>query len=301
MKKKFALIGAAGYIAPVHMRAIKDTGNELVAIIDPHDSIGIIDSYFPNASFFTEIERFDRHLEKLRRLGGNEKVNYISICSPNYLHDAHIRLALRVHANAICEKPIVINPWNLDVLSELEHEYNNKIYTIMQLRYLPLLINLKKQLDSSIHRNKVTIELNYITRRGKWYDISWKGREEKSGGIMMNIGIHFFDMLIWLFGKVLNSKVELLKRNKAAGNLELEWAEVKWFLSLDADDLPSECKANNKFAYRSLRVDGEDIDLSAGFTNLHTKAYEDILNGNGVGIIDARDAIELVYNVKHSQ
>ena len=301
MKNNFALIGAAGYIAPRHMKAIKDSGNDLVAAVDSHDSVGVIDSYFPNARFFTEIERFDRHLEKLRRSNEQKKVDYISICSPNYLHDAHIRLALRTHAHAICEKPLVINPWNLEALEKLEAEYDNRVYTILQLRYLPAIIELKKQLSNAVNRDKVEVDLTYITRRGSWYGVSWKGDEAKSGGVIMNIGIHFFDMLIWLFGNVLKSTVNLRNNNKVGGCLELEGAKVNWFLSVDENDLPDSYRADGKFAYRSLKMDGHEIEFSNGFTELHTKAYEEILAGRGFGIADAKDSIELVYKIRNTK
>ena len=299
IKNNFALIGAAGYIAPRHMKAIKNTGNELIAAMDPNDSVGIIDSYFPNARFFTEIERFDRHLEKLRRLNHKNSVKYISICSPNYLHDAHIRLALRVHAHAICEKPLVINPWNLDALEELEAEYSTHVYTILQLRYLSSLVDLKKKLEKQQNREKADIELTYITRRGHWYGVSWKGSEEKSGGIIMNIGIHFFDLLIWLFGKANQSSVHLMNKYKAAGVIEFDWARVKWFLSVDENDLPDSYRKEGKYAYRSLQMDEEEIDFSTGFEDLHTRAYKEILNGNGFRIHDARDSVQLVYDIRH--
>ncbi len=293
----FALIGAAGYIAPKHMKAITETNNELVAAMDPFDSVGIIDSYFPNANFFTEIERFDRHLEKLKR-GGNQKVDYISICSPNYLHDAHIRLALRLHSHAICEKPLVINPWNLDALEELESKYDKKIYNILQLRYADPIIKLKKEIEGHKQNNKYQVNLKYITRRGKWYDISWKGNPTKSGGILMNIGVHFFDLLLWLFGDVEKSTVDFIQRNKAKGHLELEKASINWFLSVDENDLPCEVRKNNQYAFRTLSIDNNEIEFSDGFTDLHTKVYKDILTGNGVRIKDVRPAIELVYNLR---
>ncbi len=300
-KRNFALIGAAGYIAPRHMQAIKETNNELIAIVDPHDSVGIIDSYFPRANFFTEIERFDRYLEKLRRNSNTENVEYISICSPNYLHDAHIRLALRLHANAICEKPLVINPWNLDALEEIEREYGAKIYTILQLRYLPSILKIKELLSQQKKINgKKKVELSYITRRGNWYDISWKGNESKSGGLVMNIGIHFFDLLIWLFGKVINFKIDLMADNKLKGSLELENAKVNWFLSVDENDLPKESKLQGKFAYRQLKISDKEIDLSSGFSELHTKAYQEILAGKGYGISDVRESIKLVYDIRNS-
>ncbi|NQZ57910.1 MAG: Gfo/Idh/MocA family oxidoreductase [Lentisphaeraceae bacterium] len=294
--KNFSLIGAAGYIAPRHMKAIKDTGNELVAAIDPFDSVGIIDSYFPEARFFTEIERFDRHLEKLRREG--QKVDYTSICSPNYLHDAHIRLALRTGSHAICEKPLVINPWNLDALAELESEYKTHVYTILQLRLLPSMIALKEKFEKQQNRERLEVNLKYITRRGHWYQTSWKGDESKSGGVMMNIGIHFFDLMIWLFGDVQNKKVNLRTAQKSGGVLELEWARVNWFLSVDEKDLPEETRAAGKYAHRSMTIDGEELEFSAGFTDLHTRSYEEILAGRGFRIQDARKSVQLVHEVR---
>ena len=297
--KNFALIGAAGYIAPRHMKAIKDTNNNLVAATDPFDSVGIIDSYFPDARFFTEIERFDRHLEKLRRK--EQQVEYVSICSPNYLHDAHIRLALRLKANAICEKPLVINPWNLDALEELESEYETSVYTILQLRLLPSLIDLKKKFGEEQNRERVKIDLKYITRRGQWYNTSWKGDESKSGGVCMNIGIHFFDLLIWLFGDVQKSTVKVRQKNKAAGTLELDWASVNWHLSVDQNDLPEDVKKAGKYAYRSMTLGGQEIEFSSGFTELHTDSYKQLLNGNGFRLKDARKSIELVYKVRTAE
>lgn len=281
------------------MKAIKDTNNALVAAMDPFDSVGIIDSYFPESRFFTEIERFDRHLEKLRR--NDKKVDYVSICSPNYLHDSHIRLALRLKAHAICEKPLVINPWNLDALQELENEYDTSVYTILQLRLLPSMIALKQKLESQQNREKVEINLKYITRRGQWYHTSWKGNEDKSGGVAMNIGIHFFDLLIWLFGDVNQLQVNLRQRDKVAGKLELDWATVNWHLSTDASDLPESAKKEGKYAYRSMTLEGEEIEFSNGFTDLHTTSYKEILNGNGFRILDAKKSVELVYRVRTAE
>ena len=296
----FALIGAAGYIAPRHLKAIHDTGNTLVAAADPHDSVGILDRFFPDVAFFTEIERFDRHLEKLRRKGEAERVRHIGICSPNYLHDAHIRLALRVKSDAICEKPLVINPWNLDALEELEHETGNRIWTILQLRVHPALLALKEQLAARPPAGKPDIVLTYVTRRGSWYHTSWKGSEEKSGGLVMNIGVHFFDMLIWLFGAVEASAVHLMRSDKLAGALDLERARVRWFLSVDAGDLPTEAAAKGASGFRSITVDGREIEFTEGFTDLHTRVYEKILAGEGFGIRDAHPSIELVYRIRHS-
>lgn len=285
--KKFALIGCAGFVAPRHMKAIKDTGNELVAALDPHDSVGILDSYFSDSSFFTEFERFDRHLEKLKRIG--EGVDYISICSPNYLHDAHCRLALRLGADAICEKPLVLNPWNLDQLQELENEMGKKIYTVLQLRLHPDLIELKKSINDMKH--KVTIK--YVTPRGKWYDRSWKGDVTKSGGLATNIGIHLFDMVIWLFGKVKEFSVLKNEYNYVSGVVLLDKAEVNFFLSTRKKDLPDGYKS-----YRSIELDGKELTFDKSFGDLHTAIYKDILDGNGFGIEDSRAAIELAYNIR---
>jgi len=298
--RNFALIGAAGYIAPKHMGAIKASGNQLVAATDPHDSVGILDSYFPGCRFFTEIERFDRHLEKLRRQDSNSRVDYVSICTPNYLHDAHVRLALRLNANAICEKPLVINPWNLDALQELEAEHDARVYTIFQLRYLPAVQKLRAALAENQTGEMTDIELTYVTRRGTWYDASWKTRQEKSGGLIMNIGIHFFDLLSWLFGPVQTQELHLHEDRRMSGCLQLEQARVRWFLSIDGNDLPDKVKMEGDYAYRSLTLNGEEFDLSAGFTDLHTKVYEETLAGRGLGIEAARPSVQLVYDIRHS-
>ena len=287
--KNFALIGAAGYIAPRHLKAIKETGNNLLCACDPHDSVGIIDQYFPEAAFFTEVERFDRFLEKRRRASEQDRVHYLSICSPNYLHDAHVRLALRVGAHAICEKPLVISPWNLDQLAALEQEYGRRVYNVLQLRLLPELRALKDQPSTGI----ADVELTYITARGRWYDVSWKGSLEKSGGLALNIGVHFFDLLIWLYGKPLRSRVFLSRPDKMSGVFELERARVRWFLSLDRDDLPA-----GKTAFRSLKTDGREIDFSDGLTGLHTAVYRNILDGKGFGIDDVRASIQLAYDIR---
>ena len=296
----FALIGAAGYIAPRHMQAIHDTGNQLLAAVDPHDNVGQLDRFFTDAKFFTEIERFDRYLEKLRRGSPDNRVEYISICSPNYLHDAHVRLALRLQANAICEKPLVLSPWNLSALEELESETGQKVFTVLQLRSLSSLIKLKEEVQSGNQGAKAKVSLNYITRRGRWYDVSWKGDPAKSGGIAMNIGIHFFDLLLWLFGREESSAVHLHENRRMAGTLELERASVEWFLSADQSDLPKHCVEQNQFAFRSLRVDDQEVEFSSGFTDLHTKVYEEILAGRGTGITDAKPAIELVHMISHA-
>jgi len=297
----FGLIGAAGYIAPKHMQAIFDTGNSLVAAVDPHDCVGQLDSSFPNAHFFTEIERFDRFLEKCRRGPEEDHVDYISVCTPNYLHDAHVRLALRVKAHAICEKPLVIAPWNLDALEELEAESGQSVFSILQLRLLPSLLDLKAELETRVDRERADICLTYITRRGRWYDVSWKGSHEKSGGVALNIGIHFFDLLLWLFGLANQAKVHLNQPRKMAGVLELDHARVRWFLSTDANDLPDETIRDGGYAYRSLTFDGQEVEFSNGFNNLHTRAYEEILAGRGTGINDARPAIELAHAINSSE
>jgi UDP-N-acetyl-2-amino-2-deoxyglucuronate dehydrogenase len=296
--KNFAITGVAGYIAPRHLKAIKETGNNLIAALDPHDSVGIMDSYFPNSSFFTEFERFERHLEMLRRKDSKNKIDYLSICSPNHLHDAHIRLGLRSGADAICEKPLVLNPWNLDALYKLEEETGKKVYNILQLRVHPSIMELKKKLE--IHNGKKhNVILTYVTSRGLWYKYSWKGIEEKSGGIATNIGIHFFDLLIWLFGKVQKNEVQLYEMERAGGFLELKNAYVRWFLSIDKNDLPFE-QSNQKKTYRSIIVNGQEIKFNDGFSDLHTNVYKEILDGNGYGIQETRPSIELVYNIKKS-
>lgn len=295
--KNFALTGLAGYIAPRHLKAIKDTGNRLVAAVDPHDSVGIIDSYFPEAAFFTEVERFDRHLEKTRRANEGEAIDYMTICSPNHLHDAHIRLAMRVGADAICEKPLVLNPWNLDVLQELEQEYGQRVWTILQLRVHPSLIELKKKIDAEKSGKRHKIRLTYITSRGTWYHYSWKGDKEKSGGIGTNIGIHFFDMLMWLFGPARNMELYIREDNRMGGYLELPNADVEWFLSLEPEDIPNNAD-NSQRTFRTISVDGEEIEFSGGFTDLHTRVYEETLKGNGFGIEDARPSIELAHKLR---
>ena len=291
---KFGLIGVGGYVAPRHLRAIRDTGNELRICFDPNDSVGIIDQYFPGAEYFSNLERFEREIAKTSSIE-KEKLDYISICSPNYLHDTHIRLALSNNINVICEKPLVLFPSNLDLLAEMEAKHNNSIKTVMQLRYHPQLVNLKEQLSNSTSPHKV--KLTYITPRGKWYHYSWKGEESKSGGLATNIGIHLFDLLIWLFGGVLDSKVELKLKERMKGRLILERAEVDWFLSVDIGDLQ---KDSNQKSLRVLEISGERIEFSEGFTDLHTKVYEEILKGNGLGIEDARPSIELVYKIRNS-
>jgi len=299
MIQNFALIGAAGFIASRHMKAIKDTGNNLVAAVDPFDCVGILDSYFPDTNFFVETERFDRHLDKLRRKGEN-KVDYVSICSPNYLHDAHIRLALRNEAHAICEKPLVLNPWNVDALQEIEIETGKKINVILQLRYHQTILDLKNRIDNGPKDKIYDIDLTYITSRGKWYFISWKGDVEKSGGVATNIGIHFFDMLSLVFGKSKESIVHYSDKNTAAGFLQLERARVRWFLSLDYNTLPAEIRKTDQRTFRSITIEGEEMEFSGGFTDLHTVSYRHILDGNGFGVEDARNSIETVFNIRNS-
>jgi len=295
--KDFALIGAAGYLAPRHMKAIKETGNNLVAALDKHDNVGILDSYFPNADFFTEFERFDRHLDKLKRKG--KKVDYVSICAPNYLHDSHIRFALRHGADAICEKPLVLNPWNIDALEEIEKETGKKVYTILQLRLHPGIIALRQKVLNGPKDKIYDVNLRYITSRGKWYHISWKGDESKSGGISTNIGIHFFDMLLWIFGDVKSNKVTIHTPYAAEGLLDLERARVSWFLSIDYNAIPEKIKASGKRTFRSLTIENEEIEFSEGFTDLHTVSYQEILNGNGFGIEAAKPSIRLVHAIRN--
>ena len=296
--KNFALIGAAGYIAPRHMQAIKETGNNLVAALDPHDSVGILDSYFPEASFFTEFERFDRHLEKLKRKG--TPIDYVTVCSPNYLHDAHIRFGLRIGANVICEKPTVLNPWNLEALEELEKQYPGNVYNILQLRLHPSVIALKEKIDNGDKDKIHDVDLKYFTSRGKWYHISWKGDISKSGGIATNIGIHFFDMLIWIFGDVIENKVIELNNTFTSGFLKLKKANVNWTLSTDYNHLPEKIKSTGARTYRSLKIGSEEFEFSGGFTELHTRSYEHVLEGKGFRMSDVRKAIKLVSNLRIS-
>ena len=297
MNKNFALIGASGYIAPRHMKAIKDTGNNLLAAMDTSDSVGIIDSYFPDAKFFTEFERFDRHIEKLK-YDEQVKLDFVSICSPNYLHDAHMRFALRSGANAICEKPLVLNPWNIDKLEKVEENTGNKIFNVLQLRVHPSTIKLKESIERNKSTKKKDIILTYLTSRGEWYHSSWKGDINKSGGLASNIGIHFFDMLCWLFGSVQNNLVFINNSTESSGYLELEEANVRWYLSTDREKLPKEAVMDGKTTYRSITIDGNEIEFSGGFTDLHTLVYRDILNGKGYGINDARMAVEIAQHIR---
>ncbi|WP_299396391.1 Gfo/Idh/MocA family oxidoreductase [uncultured Gelidibacter sp.] len=299
--KNFAMIGASGYIAPRHMKAIKETGNNLVAALDPYDGIGVMDSYFPQASFFTEFERFDRFVDKWRRDSGH-KIDYVSICSPNYLHDSHIRFALRSGANAISEKPMVLNPWNLDQLKVIENETGNKINNILQLRLHPSIIALKEKVAKELEinpNNVYDIDLTYLTSRGKWYFVSWKGDEAKSGGIASNIGVHFFDMLCWIFGDVNESEVHLKTADTNAGYLQLKHAKVRWFLSVNSEYLPNTIKSNGLTTYRAITVNGEDIEFSGGFSDLHSKSYEEILKGNGFGLNEAYGSISMVSQIRN--
>jgi UDP-N-acetyl-2-amino-2-deoxyglucuronate dehydrogenase len=301
MTKNFSVIGVGGYVAPRHLQAIKETGNRLVAALDKSDSVGILDRYFDDVPFFVEFERFDRHMEKLRRMDREKRTHYVSICTPNYLHDAHIRFALRIGADAVCEKPLVLNPWNLDALAQIEEETGKKIYNILQLRVHPAILALKEKISQEPQGKKHNIDLTYITSRGKWYYVSWKGDIEKSGGVATNIGIHFFDMLMWVFGDVKLLYVDYKDEKKIGGYLELARANVRWFLSLDKNDLPQDARAQKKTTYRSLIMNGEEIEFSDGFLDLHTVVYREILAGRGFGIEDSRASINLAYQIRHSQ
>ena len=299
MSKNFCLIGSAGFIAPRHLKAIKETGNNLLATLDKHDCVGIMDSYFPEADFFIEYERFDRHIDKLKRTG--IQMDYVSICTPNYLHDSHIRFALRHGADAICEKPIVLNPWNVDALAEIEAETGRRIYTILQLRHHPSIVALKEKIANAPKDKVFDIDLTYITSRGRWYYISWKGDIQKSGGVATNIGVHFFDMLSWIFGDVKENMVNVSLHNKAAGCLILNRARVRWFLSLDYNDIPEGIKAKGQRNYRSITIEGDELEFSDGFTDLHTVSYQEILAGRGYGLSDARSSIQMVHHIRNAQ
>ena len=297
-KKHFGLIGVAGFIAVRHLRAIKDTGNNLVAALDRFDSVGLLDGYFPTADFFTEFERFDRHFDKLKRQG--QKIDYVSICTPNYLHDSHIRFALRQGTDAICEKPLVLNPWNIDALAEIEKETGKNVYNILQLRLHPVIMKLKEDIEKGPKGKVYDIDLTYITSRGNWYDISWKGNIQKSGGIATNIGVHFFDMLTWIFGDVRENVVHISEPHRAAGYLGLENARVRWFLSIDTNDLPESAKMSCKRTYRSIQIDKTDLEFSEGFTELHNKSYHQILSGDGFRVEEARKSIETVFSIRNA-
>ncbi len=294
----FALVGVGGYIAIRHVKAIKETGNNLIATLDPFDSVGFLDAHFPEADFFHEFERFERHVDKLSRT--DKKIDYVSICSPNYLHDSHIRFALRHKANAICEKPLVLNPWNIDGLEQIEKETGGKIYNILQLRLHPSIIELKNKVENGPKDKVYDVDLAYITSRGKWYHYSWKGDMQKSGGIATNIGVHFFDMLSWIFGPVKSSTVQISELDKTAGYLELERARVRWVLSIDENMLPDDIKAKGQRTYRSIKMENQEIEFSDGFTDLHTASYRHILEGNGFGLQDARNSIQMVYNIRNA-
>jgi UDP-N-acetyl-2-amino-2-deoxyglucuronate dehydrogenase len=298
--RNFAMTGIAGFVAPRHLKAIGDTGNRLVAAVDPHDAVGILDRYSFDVRFFTEFERFDRHLEKLRRGPEEGRVHYLSICSPNHLHDAHIRLALRVGAHAICEKPLVINPWNLDALEELEQETGRRVNTVLQLRLHPELIALRDRLRREPVTTQHDVCLTYITARGRWYDVSWKGSDERSGGIVTNIGIHFFDLLIWLFGAPQTCEVHVRDERRIAGFIELERARVRWMLSTERADLPFPAVPGARTTHRSITVDGHEVEFSDGFADLHTRVYEEVLAGRGSGIAESRPAIELTHRIRQT-
>ena len=300
--KNFVLIGAAGYVAPRHMAAISSVGGNLSAALDSSDSVGIIDSYFPRASFFTEYERLDRYVDKARRAGNNQSIDYVSICSPNYLHDSHVRFALRSGADAICEKPVVLNPWNIDGLIDMEKSTGQRVSTILQLRLHPDILALRDKLNSQPESSgKRNVDLTYITSRGSWYHHSWKGNAGKSGGIATNIGVHFFDMLHWLFGRLQRNEVHLYTPRKASGYLEYENARVRWFLSIDENDLPNSCQQTNQRTFRSISIDNQEVEFSGGFTDLHTLSYEQILSGGGFGCEDARTAIQTVHDIRNSK
>lgn len=297
----FAITGVAGYVAPRHLAAIKATGNRLVAAADPHDAVGVLDRHSFDVRYFREFERFDRHLEKLRRGPEEGRVHYMSVCSPNYLHDAHVRLALRIGAHAICEKPLVINPWNLDALAEIEAETGGKVSTVLQLRVHPQLVALRESLRAAPAGRRHDVELTYVTARGPWYDVSWKGTEERSGGVVMNIGIHLVDLLLWLFGSAEECSVHVREPHRAAGALELERARVRWFFSTEASDLPFPAEPGVRTTHRSITVDGREIEFSEGFADLHTRIYEEVLAGRGFGIADARPSIELASRIRRAE
>ena len=297
--KNFAMIGVGGFVAPRHLKAIKDTNNKLICALDKSDSVGIMDSFSENVFFFTEFERFDRYAEKIKR-DKEKKIDYVSICSPNYLHDAHVRFALRIGADAICEKPIVLNPWNLEALKDLEKETGKKIYTILQLRLHPSILKIKEQVEKASSDKKYEIDLTYITSRGRWYHSSWKGDESKSGGVATNIGIHFFDMLLWIFGDLKHHELYDSDKKKMSGYLELEKANIRWFLSIDKNDVPENLRKEGKRTFRSILIDEEEVEFSDGFEDLHTRMYEEILAGRGLGIEEARPAINLLHEIRNA-
>mgnify|MGYP001007736645 FL=1 len=294
----FGLIGAGGYIAPRHMKAIKETGNNLVAALDRYDGVGIMDSFFPAAEFFTEPEQFDQYMDFLYRRGKETQIDYLSICTPNYLHAAHMRMALRNHAHAICEKPLVLTPDEIEDLKNLEKETGKKIFTILQLRLHPSIMALKKEIDQAADKI-YDINLQYITSRGKWYHASWKSDKNKSGGVATNIGIHFFDMLTWIFGDVKENNLKEHTHDYACGKLKLQKANVNWELSVNEKYLPIQAVSTGKRTYRSITVNGKEIEFSEGFTDLHTRSYEHILSGKGFGLEDARKSIEIVADIRN--
>ena len=297
--KNFAIIGVGGYIAPRHLKAIKDTGNVMVSAYDKSDSVGIMDSYFPNAAFFTELELFDRHNTRLIESG--TKIDYVSVCSPNYLHDAHTRYGLRLGADVICEKPMVLNPWNIDALEKVEQTTGHKAYTILQLRLHDSIAALKKKIDEGPKDKIYDVDLTYITARGDWYYTSWKGNISKSGGIATNIGIHFYDMLSWIFGPVTKNVVHVMTHDRVAGYLEMKKARVRYFLSINAETLPPNAVQGEKRTYRTIMIDGSEFEFSVGFNELHTKSYEKILAGEGFRISEARNCIEIVYDIRNAK
>lgn len=294
--KNFGIIGVGGYVAPRHLKAIKETGNNLVVALDKSDSVGIMDSYFPMCNFYTEYERFDRYVDKLRHTPN--KLDYISVCTPNYLHDSHIRFGLKNGCDVICEKPIVLNTWNIDALQRMEEETNRKINTIFQLRLHPAIKTWKEKIEQGPKDKIYDVDLTYITSRGNWYYTSWKGDESKSGGIATNIGVHFYDMLSWIFGKVEKSVVNVASHDRVAGILLFQRARVRYFLSINYDTIPDEIKATGKRTYRKVVCDNDEIEFSEGFTDLHTESYKEILQGRGFGLEDARSCIEIVSGIR---
>lgn len=298
--KNFALIGAAGFVAPRHLKAIKETGNQLLAALDKFDSVGIMDSYFPEADFFTEFERFERYVSKLK-YDEDKALDYVSICTPNHLHDSNIRFALQQNSHAICEKPLVLNPWNIDSLEHIQQETGKKVFTILQLRHHPSILALKQKIDQGPKDKVYDIDLTYLTCRGNWYYTSWKGDVTKSGGVASNIGVHFYDMLSWIFGDIKANTVHLHSHDRAAGILEFEQARVRWFLSINAETLPEEIKAKGQTTYRSIKMDGEEIEFSSGFKDLHTESYQHILDGNGFGLQDAKTSIQIIHDIRNAE
>jgi UDP-N-acetyl-2-amino-2-deoxyglucuronate dehydrogenase len=296
--RRFALIGAAGFVAPRHLKAIKDTGNSLVAALDPNDSVGVLDNFFPDADFFVEFERFDRHLDKLRRRGPAHAVDMVSVCSPNYLHDAHVRFGLRAGADVICEKPLVLNPWNIDGLCDVERDTGRRIFTVLQLRLHPAILALRDRVRASDPAKVFDVDLTYITARGNWYHYAWKGDERKSGGVATNIGVHFYDMLHMVFGDVQRNVVHHRDTHRAAGYLEFQRARVRWFLSVDAADIPEPARSRGARTYRELAMNGEAFEFSEGFSDLHTRVYADVMDGGGFGLEEARTAIEIVSEIR---